>query len=96
MARGQRPIAEEELLEPDQLALEELLLSMRTVDGVQLGSFRRRHGIDLVAANRARVETAIGQGLLRLDGDRLRPTAAGLAVADGIARTFALSAGHAA
>ncbi len=92
VARGRRPVEDEELLTPMQLALEELMLGLRTVEGIELDGYRRRHGVDLVAANRATCAALGRDGLLTDDGGRLRPTTAGLAVADAMARSLDLEA----
>ena len=91
-AAGRRPLEHEERLTPAQLALEELMLALRTVEGVDLAGFRQRHGIDLLAANRAAVAAYRDAGLMAVEGRRLRATAAGLAVADGLARALDLGA----
>jgi oxygen-independent coproporphyrinogen-3 oxidase len=93
VARGRRPIEDEETLTAAQLALEELMLGLRTVEGVDLERFRTRHGIDLAAANQARYATLRRQGLLVVEGGRLHATPNGLAVADGLARALDLAAG---
>ncbi len=85
---GRPPIAGEEQLSPEQLALEALMLGLRTTDGVDLTKIRERHGIDLQADNAETIEVFCESGHLRLDGDHLRPTLAGLAVADTLARSF--------
>ena len=87
---GSRPVQDEERLTPEQLALEELMLALRTVEGIELDSFRERHEIDLVARNRATCAALLSHGLLLLDRGRLRATRNGLTVADGMARAFEL------
>lgn len=88
VARGERPLAGEEALDLPALRLEALLLGLRTVDGVDLARFRERYTFDLAAANPALLVELERQDLLRRDGERLRPTLAGLAVADGLAARF--------
>ncbi len=96
VAGGHRPVDDEESLTPTQLALEELMLGLRTVDGIEIDGYRHRHGVDLIAANRAACAALVADGLLAPDGRRLRATTAGLAVADGLARSFELIAKSAA
>ena len=91
VAEGSRPIEDEERLDGIQLALEELLLGLRTVEGVDLDGYRRRHGIDLVAGNRTRCEALLEERLILIDGGRLRATLAGLAIAEALARSFDLA-----
>lgn len=94
VVKGERPLAGEETLDAAALAEEALLLGLRTSDGVDLGAFSRRHGVDLLAGNRRLVEALVADGRLVLDesgpAPRLVPTVGGLAVADGVAAAFAL------
>ena len=87
---GERPIAGSEELTPGDLALEALMLGLRTADGIDLPSFRERYGVDLLKKNEPLVERLVREGLLALDGDILVPTLAGLAVTDSLARAFEL------
>jgi coproporphyrinogen III oxidase-like Fe-S oxidoreductase len=66
------------------------MLALRTADGVALDSFRDRHGVDLVASNRKRIEHAAASGLIRVEERRLAPTTHGMAVADALAASFEL------
>ena len=77
-----RPIDGSETLEPGDLALETLLLRLRTFEGIDLPAFRQRFGFDLAERNQRLIEECIPHGQLRLVDDRLQPTVAGLAVAD--------------
>ncbi|HSN87414.1 MAG TPA: coproporphyrinogen III oxidase, partial [Thermoanaerobaculia bacterium] len=64
------------------LALEALMLGLRTTDGIDLERFRKR--------NEPLVERLVREGLLAIEGERLAPTLAGLAVTDSLARAFDL------
>jgi oxygen-independent coproporphyrinogen-3 oxidase len=88
--RGKEPVEDEERPAVDELVLEALMLGFRTAAGVDLGRMRRLYGVDLLAANAAVVERLGASGHLDVDGERLRPTLAGLAVADTLARSFVL------
>ena len=88
IAAGERPVAGSEELTGADLALEALMLGLRTVDGIDLGTFRTRYGVDLLQRNEPLVERLVNDGLLRIEGDRLLPTLAGLAVTDSLARDF--------
>jgi oxygen-independent coproporphyrinogen-3 oxidase len=90
LVAGERPIAGSEDLGRSQLALEELMLSLRTAAGLDLAGFRRRHACDLAARNGRLMEDLAARGLLAETGGRLVPTLAGLAVADSLARAFDL------
>lgn len=88
IARGERPVAGREELEAGQLALEELMLGFRTYAGVDLERVRARYGIDLLARNAAFVEQLAADFRVTVEGSRIVPTLAGLAIADSLARGF--------
>jgi putative oxygen-independent coproporphyrinogen III oxidase len=85
---GARPIAGSEELTREDLALETLMLGLRTTDGIDLDAFRRRYGFSLLERNEPLVERLVREGLLRIGGDVLAPTLAGFAVTDSLARAF--------
>ena len=87
---GEKPIAGTEELTSQDLALEALMLGLRTTDGIELDSFRERYGVDLRKSNEPLVERLAGEGLLKPEGSILVPTLAGLAVTDSLARAFDL------
>jgi oxygen-independent coproporphyrinogen III oxidase len=93
LAAGDRPVEAEEVLGPQDLATEALLLGLRTTAGIDLDGFRARYGIDLLAANDKLVGRLVegGRIVVRADpesGRWLVPTLSGLAVADGLAAAF--------
>jgi oxygen-independent coproporphyrinogen-3 oxidase len=90
LARGERPIEGEESLGAAELALERLMLALRTPAGLDLDRFRERYGVDLEAPNRELIARLTDEGLLLAAGRRLRPTRRGLAVADSLAGEFQL------
>jgi oxygen-independent coproporphyrinogen-3 oxidase len=90
LAAGQPPVAGSENLGRRELALEELMLSLRTAAGLDLEAFRRRHACNLAARNRPLIADLAARGLLAETGGRLVPTLEGLAVADALARAFDL------
>jgi putative oxygen-independent coproporphyrinogen III oxidase len=92
VAAGQLPVEGHEAIGPRELALEHLMLGLRTREGVDL-AYLRRLGFDVVSTNAARIERLAADGLLARSGDRLVPTLAGWAVADGLAAAFELSPG---
>jgi putative oxygen-independent coproporphyrinogen III oxidase len=93
LAAGERPVAGGEELAGRDLALEEVMLSLRTAAGLDLAGFRRRHGFDLAARNRQLVADLAARGLLAEHGGRLVPSLDGLAVADALARAFEIGDG---
>jgi coproporphyrinogen III oxidase-like Fe-S oxidoreductase len=90
LAAGERPVAGSEDLGRRELALEELMLSLRTPAGLDLEAFRRRHACDLAATNRPLIADLAARGLLAETAGRLVPSLEGLAVADSLARGFDL------
>lgn len=87
---GERPVADEETLGPQDLALEALMLGLRTTDGVDLAAIRTHTGLDLLPGNTTTLAQLQSEGLLHLEGEVLRPTLAGLAVADSLPTLFTL------
>ncbi|MEO6195620.1 MAG: coproporphyrinogen III oxidase family protein, partial [Thermoanaerobaculia bacterium] len=85
---GERPIEESEDLTREDLALEALMLGLRTADGIDLTIFRERYGVDLRKQNEPLIERLVREGLLRIEGRLLIPTLEGLAVTDSLARDF--------
>jgi coproporphyrinogen III oxidase-like Fe-S oxidoreductase len=85
---GERPVAGSEELTGQDLALEALMLGLRTADGIDLNAFQKRYGVDLRKRNEPLVERLVREKLLRIEGDLLIPTLAGLAVTDSLARDF--------
>jgi oxygen-independent coproporphyrinogen-3 oxidase len=83
------PVDGRETLGAGELALEHLLLGLRRREGVDLARLRAL-GIDLVLHNRELLHRLTSDGLLVHHGERLLPTLAGWAVADGLAAAFAL------
>ena len=73
-----------------QLALEALMLGLRTPDGVDLNRIHERFGIDLLADNQVVIRDLEADGRLLFDEPVIRPTVRGMAVADTLARAFVL------
>jgi len=90
LIRGTLPVDGEERPSREQLLLEALMLGLRTADGVDLDRLHDRFGIDLLAENEDIVDQLCASGHVEVDGSRLRPTLAGLAIADTLARSFVL------
>lgn len=86
------PVGGEEVLSRHDLALERLMLALRTTAGIDLARFRRRYGVDLAASDGRLMEELAGAGLARMEAGRFALTLDGLAVADGLAARFDLGA----
>ena len=91
ITRGEHAVEAGEALDGEALALEALMLGLRTVEGVDLPGYRLRYGVDLYGLNRPLIATLAEEGLLRCDAGALRPTRRGLAVSDGLAARFRLA-----
>jgi oxygen-independent coproporphyrinogen-3 oxidase len=85
---GRGAVEGSEVLSDEQLGQEAVMLGLRTAAGVDLDRLCDRYGVDLLAANRDIVERWISGDRLRLDGNTLRPTVSGMAVADAIFRSL--------
>ncbi len=82
LSRGMAPVAGRETLSGEQLYLEDLLLGLRTMHGVELK----------VVSHRPQVERVLGDlkraGLVRVEEGRIKPTRAGFLVADSLPLLF--------
>ena len=87
---GEDPVAGSEELTSTQLALEAVMLRLRTTEGIDLSDFREQYGVDLAACNHDRIAELVERGWVVHRGRHLALTLAGLAVADGVAAEFAL------
>lgn len=83
LSRNEEPTEESETLTDEQLALERLMLGLRTVEGVPIAALCPFAGWQAAAS---RLEEA---GFIVCRNDRLAPTTAGLAVADRLALELA-------
>jgi oxygen-independent coproporphyrinogen-3 oxidase len=92
LENGERPIEGSEELTRQDLALEALMLGLRTIDGIDFTEFRTRFGVDLRERNLPLVERLVVGHLLTESESCLQPTLHGLAVIDGIARSFEIGA----
>jgi oxygen-independent coproporphyrinogen-3 oxidase len=90
LERDQQPVAGDESLSPSALALETLMLRLRTRDGLDMAAFGTRFGIDLSKRNTALLADLLARKLVTIEGTWLRPTRTGLGVSDGIVAMFDL------
>jgi len=85
LASGRTPVESTEILSDEQLRLEALFLGFRTRRGICLQTFKIRYGQDLLTDKRDWIERLSGEGLVEIRDGFLRPTRAGMAVADSLA-----------
>lgn len=89
LAAGREPLAFREALSPRQRALELFMLGLRTTDGVDLVRVGRVLGRPARLAYAGPLAEIAARGWAILTDERLRPTEAGLAMADAAAGLFA-------
>jgi oxygen-independent coproporphyrinogen-3 oxidase len=82
---GEPPVEASELLTMEQLQLEALYLGLRTKKGIHLKDYAARYRCDLLTYKRDQLATLQDEGLIVVEDGFLRPTRAGLAVADALA-----------
>ena len=80
--RGRSPVIEEDPVDRDRARLERLFLGMRTREGVPRALVGDDTGV------RESLAAFVGEGLIVMDGEWVRPTLAGMRVADGMARAL--------
>ncbi len=85
LSQGKMPVESEEFLTPDQLKLETLFLGLRTSEGIDLKLYKKRFGIDLLADKKNVIESLVNNQFVEVKNGHLRPTLAGMAVADSMA-----------
>ena len=83
VSAGERPIAGEELLTPEQSLDETIMLGLRG-EGIHLDRLKMRHGIDLVASNLRTINDLVSEHLLLHDPPFLRLTDRGYLLCDEI------------
>lgn len=85
---GQPIPSEAERLEGRRRAGEALMLALRTTQGVRLGDFKKRYGIDVIQDYAAVVERFAQTGLLERVADTMRLTQRGRFVANDVCGAF--------
>jgi oxygen-independent coproporphyrinogen-3 oxidase len=82
--RGHPPVEETETLSVEQLRLEALYFGMRTKKGIQLQEFGDRYHCNLASEKSSMLTRLQEEELVSIQGGYLRPTRAGLALADSL------------
>jgi oxygen-independent coproporphyrinogen-3 oxidase len=85
IAQDKTPVENEEKLSADQLKLEALFLGLRTKAGIDLKLYKIRYDADLLEDKKTIIEALIKDKLVEVKAGFLRPTRAGMAVADSLA-----------
>lgn len=89
VALGMQPIEWEERVDSSSQALEGLLMGLRLIEGVDLGYIADRSGVDPRVVCRSSIAQFEQEGLLVHRDNRLRATARGLDLLDGVLRVLA-------
>jgi len=80
--------SESERLAPDARAGEAIMLALRTAEGVELGPFRERYGVDVLERYRGVVDDLVAAGVLDAGPERVRLTPRGRFVANDVCGAF--------
>jgi oxygen-independent coproporphyrinogen-3 oxidase len=79
------PAGSSEELTGEQLRLEALFLGLRTRKGIDLVEYHRRYGYDLMEEKGQVLKELSRTGLVEIECGFIRPTRAGMAIADSLA-----------
>jgi oxygen-independent coproporphyrinogen III oxidase len=82
------PVAEREFGAAELRLREAIAFGLRSVAGVKLNVLTMRYGMELSDGIRRSIDQVLTGGWVTFDGENLRPTRAGLAVADELAIAF--------
>jgi oxygen-independent coproporphyrinogen-3 oxidase len=85
LKRETPPVAVSETLTDEQLRLEALFLGLRTKSGIRFEDYKLRYGYDLLSEKAEIISLLAEKGLVEIEDGRLKPTLAGMAVADSLA-----------
>jgi len=85
IAAGNMPVENIETLSAEQLQLETLFLGLRTKTGIDLERYKIKYCVDLLVDKKTIIDALIKNNLVELKDGFLRPTLAGMAVADSLA-----------
>ena len=83
--KNKMPVEEQESLTPSQLQLEALFLGLRTHAGIDLNLYKTKYAADLLEDKKSIIASLIINNLVEIKDGFLRPTRAGMAVADSLA-----------
>lgn len=85
---GQSPVAERELLSPEDSARERLVFALRRLEGIDVRAFAAETGYDVEQLVGAEIVPLLANGWLDNSGGRLRLTRCGLLVSDALWPAF--------
>ena len=85
LENGRLPVSGSEMLDIDQLRMEALFLGLRMRKGIDMKIYQLRYGYDLMKENGPLLREWSDTGLIEIKDGIIRPTRAGMAVADALA-----------
>jgi len=85
---GLAPVAERETGTPDLRLREAIAFGLRTVEGVRVSPLEHRYRLDPIERFHRAIEKLTREGWLVWEGGRLRPSPAGMMMADELAMAF--------
>jgi oxygen-independent coproporphyrinogen-3 oxidase len=88
VTRGESSVAERRCLSPDERLGDALFTALRLADGVCLGDIHARYGVDVWQRYGDALAPFVGEGLVRLEGGRLRLTRRGMLLAHEVMEVF--------
>lgn len=88
--RGDRPLGGSERLRRDELALEAVMLGLRTCTGLDCDAVQKRWATDVWTPNQGTFARFAADGLVRVRGHCVQPTPRGMAIADYLARDLTI------
>jgi oxygen-independent coproporphyrinogen-3 oxidase len=88
VTRGERLIAEERRLSPEERLEEALFTGLRLAAGIDVKRMRNRYGVDVWARYGRELQPFVDEGLLIYDGARLQLTRRGMLLAHEIMTVF--------
>jgi oxygen-independent coproporphyrinogen-3 oxidase len=85
IAQDKMRVENMEILSAEQLQLEALFLGLRAKAGIDLSRYKTRYGVNLLVDKKTIIESLKKNKLVEVKDGFLRPTRAGMAVADSLA-----------
>lgn len=85
---GESPIADEEILSPEDRARDAVLVGLRLVRGIEIAPFRERFGFDLLELGGEAAPRFLDRGWLEIVDGSLRLTRSGRCFADTVVAEF--------
>ncbi len=87
ISRGSLPLADEELLQPVQLADEAVMLGLRS-EGINLRRLKEQLGVDILQAGREEINRLVNEKLAIFEEPTLRLSSKGMLVCDEISQVL--------